>query len=327
MSSFATDRARSSNRPLSIVVLLGGWSAEREVSLASGRAVVSALRSRGHDVREFDPAEMDFFAYPWAGADVAFIALHGPFGEDGTVQSLLDPMQVPYTGSGPQASRLAMSKSAAKQRFRNAGLATPSGHTVHVLDAKDSVFQKAETLGYPLLVKPDGQGSSIGVSILESGHGLDAALENAFRHDPLVVLEKYIPGREMTVAVLERRPLPPIEIQPGRAFFDFQAKYHDCMTRYVFDLDLPDAVVQHIEGTAVAAVDALGCSGVTRVDMRLDQQQQPWLLEVNTVPGLTDHSLVPKAAQRAGISFAELCEQLVLAKLSPATEANITRAA
>ena len=122
MSAFATDRARSSNRSLSIVVLLGGWSAEREVSLASGRAVVGALRSRGHDVREFDPAEMDFFAYPWAGADVAFIALHGPFGEDGTVQSLLDPMRVPYTGSGPQASRLAMSKSAAKQRFRNAGL-------------------------------------------------------------------------------------------------------------------------------------------------------------------------------------------------------------
>ncbi|MBI3461659.1 MAG: D-alanine--D-alanine ligase [Planctomycetes bacterium] len=327
MSSFATDRARSSNRPLSIVVLLGGWSAEREVSLASGRAVVGALRSRGHDVREFDPAEMDFFAYPWAGADAAFIALHGPFGEDGTVQSLLDQMRTPYTGSGPQASRLAMSKSASKQRFRATGLATPNGHTVHVLEAKDSAVQKAEAIGYPLVVKPDGQGSSIGVSMLESPHGLDEALEMAYRHDPLVVLEKFIPGREVTVAVLERRPLPPIEIQSGRAFFDFQAKYHDDTTRYVFDLDLPAGVIGRIEGAAVAAVDALGCTGVTRVDMRLDPQHEPWVLEVNTVPGLTDHSLVPKAAQRAGISFAELCEQLVLAKLSPATEANITRAA
>jgi D-alanine-D-alanine ligase len=143
----------------------------------------------------------------------------------------------------------------------------------------------------------------------------------------MALLEKFIPGREMTVAVLERRALPAIEVRPARSFFDFHAKYQDAATGYVFDIDLPSAVIEHVEATAVAAVDSLGCSGVARVDLRLDANHQPWLLEVNTIPGLTDHSLVPKAAQRAGIVFAELCERLVRAKLPPATEATFTRAA
>lgn len=327
MSAFATDRVRVSNCPLSIVVLRGGWSAEREVSLASGRAVIGALRSRGHDVREFDPAVMDFFAYPWAGADVAFIALHGPFGEDGTVQALLGQIPVPYTGSGPQASRLAMSKSAGKQRFLASGLPTPEGHSVHVRESQQTIFDKADAIGYPLVVKPDGQGSSIGVSIVEAREGLIGALESAFRHDPLAVLEKFIPGREMTVAVLERRALPAIEVRHARSFFDFQAKYQDDATGYVFDIDLPSAVIEQVEATAVAAVEALGCSGVARVDLRLDADHRPWLLEVNTVPGLTDHSLVPKAAARAGIGFPDLCDQLVRAKLPLVTEETLTRAA
>jgi D-alanine-D-alanine ligase len=313
-----TDRARPSHGPLSVVVLLGGWSAERSISLASGRAVIRALRSRGHDVTEFDPQEMDLFRYPWAGVDVAFIALHGPFGEDGTVQTLLDELRVPYTGSGATASRLAMNKWAAKQRFLEHGLATPACQTVHAGDGPAQRAAKAAVLGYPLVVKPNAQGSSIGVSVVATPAGLDAAVEAALGYDPLVILEQFIVGRELTVAIIERRPLPVIEIRSGRAFFDFDAKYHDAATEYVFETDLPAGAVHAAEAAAVAAATAIGCQGVARVDLRLDADNVPWLLEINTVPGMTDHSLVPKAAARAGIDFAELCEQLARTKAIPA---------
>ncbi len=313
----AMDRPVVSDGPLSIVVLSGGWSAEREVSLASGRAVIDALRSRDHDVRELDPAEIDVLAYPWRGVDVAFIALHGSFGEDGTVQSLLDDLGVAYTGSGPQASRLAMSKSAAKLRFIAAGLPTPTYHTVHVTDAAAIASDKTGELGYPLVVKPNGQGSSIGVTIVHDATQLANALAGAFRYDPLAILEKYIDGRELTVAIIDRQPLPIIEVRPARPFFDYQAKYQDDSTDYAFDIDLPPETVRQVESAAIGAVESLGASGVVRVDLRLDGTGQPWLLEVNTVPGFTDHSLVPKSAARAGIAFAELCDRLVRARLVP----------
>jgi D-alanine-D-alanine ligase len=327
MSSLAMDRTSPSNRPLSIVVLLGGWSAEREVSLASGRAVINALRTRRHDVRELDPAQIDILTYPWVGVDAAFIALHGTFGEDGTVQSLLEDLRIPYTGSGPAASRLAMSKSASKQRFIAQGLLTPNYHTVNVNEATSSTKEKASLIGYPLVIKPNAQGSSIGVGIVQSEAQLADALHAAFLHDPLAILETFVPGRELTVAVVDRRPLPPIEVRPARSFFDYQAKYQDDLTAYIFDIDLPPAVIRGVESIAVSAVEALGCCGVARVDVRLDDHQQPWLLEVNTIPGFTDHSLVPKAAARAGLSFTELCEQLVTAKLQPPPETVGTRAA
>jgi D-alanine-D-alanine ligase len=327
MSSLAMDRTVKSHRPLSIVVLLGGWSAEREISLAGGRNVIRALRSRGHDVRELDPAEIDFLSYPWAGVDAAFIALHGSFGEDGTVQTLLDSLGVPFTGSGSEASRLAMNKTAAKQRFESHGLPTPDYRAVHVQDGIDSGSAAAGAVGYPLVVKPNTQGSSIGVTIVERPDCLAAALELAFRYDPIALVERFVPGRELTVAVLERRALPALEIQPARSFFDFEAKYADAATQYSFESDLPQAVFEQVELLAVRAVDVLGCTGVARVDLRLDYDQRPWLLEVNTIPGLTEHSLVPKAAGRAGISIGELCEQLVLAKLQNGAESRQQRAA
>jgi D-alanine-D-alanine ligase len=315
----AMDRPVRSDRPLSIVVLSGGWSAEREVSLASGRAVTEALRSRGHDVREVDPAEIDVPTYPWNGVDVAFIALHGTFGEDGTVQSLLDDLGVPYTGSGPEASRLAMSKSAAKLRFTAAGLPTPTYHTIHVMDAADVAAAKANELGYPLVVKPNGQGSSIGVAIAGDSTQLADALAASFRHDPLAILEKYIAGRELTVTIIDRRPLPIIEVRAARPFFDYEAKYHDDSTTYAFEIDVPADAIRQVEATAVAAAESLGTSGVVRVDLRLDADGRPWLLEINTIPGFTDHSLVPKAAAHAGINFAELCDQLARAKVASPT--------
>ena len=327
MSQVTLDGASPSDRSLTIVVLLGGWSSEREVSQASGRAVISALRSRGHDVRELDPAGIDILTYPWAGVDAAFIALHGSFGEDGTVQSLLEDLRIPYTGSGPVASQLAMNKSASKHRFIANGLPTPAFQTVHVQEPESSVAEKAAAFGFPLVVKPNSQGSSVGVTIVEKPEQLGDAMRASFQYDPLAILETFIPGRELTVAVLDRRPLPPIEIRPARSFYDYQAKYQDDATSYVFDSDLPSAVVRGVEAAAVSAVEALGCSGVARVDLRLDSEHRPWLLEVNTIPGFTDHSLVPKAAARAGIGFAELCEQLVTAKLEPPIDSFGSRAA
>jgi D-alanine-D-alanine ligase len=315
MSQVTSDGVSLSNRSLTIVVLLGGWSTERDVSLDSGRAVINALRSRGHDVRELDPAAIDILTYPWVGVDAAFIALHGSFGEDGTVQSLLDDLRIPYTGSGPAASQLAMNKSASKQRFIAHGLPTPTFQTVHVEESDSSIADKAAAFGFPLVVKPNAQGSSVGVTIVDRPEQLVDATHAAFRHDPLVLLETYIPGRELTVAVLDRRPLPPIEIQPARPFYDYHAKYQDDATDYVFEIDLPPAVLRGVESVAVSAVESLGCCGVARVDLRLDGEHRPWLLEVNTIPGFTDHSLVPKAAARAEIGFAELCEQLIAAKL------------
>lgn len=304
------------NRPLNIVVLLGGWSSEREVSLSSGRAVIDALRARRHDVRELDPAFIDILTYPWVGIDAAFIALHGAFGEDGTVQSLLDELKVPYTGSDPASCRIAMDKAASKQRFIADGLPTPKYQLARSNESFASVAEKANAIGYPLVIKPNAQGSSIGVTIVTEPDGLKDAVLGAFRYDPLILIEAFIPGRELTVAVLERRPLPAIEVRPARAFYDYAAKYNDDNTGYVFDTDLAPAVIRHAESVAVSAVQSLGCSGVTRVDLRVDSCDQPWLLEVNAIPGLTDHSLVPKAAARAGISFVDLCEQLVTSKLN-----------
>jgi D-alanine-D-alanine ligase len=327
MSGNATDCNAHSSRTLTVVVLLGGWSSERAISLASGQAVIHALRSRGHDVRQLDPADIDLFTYPWAGIDAAFVALHGSFGEDGTVQTLLDQLRVPYSGSGSAASRLAISKSSSKQRFLARRLPTPAYRTGHVVEPADSIHRKAGEIGYPLVVKPDSQGSSIGVSIVAGPEQLQGALELAFAYDPLTILEQFIPGRELTVAVLERTALAPIEIRPARPFFDYEAKYEDADTAYVWDLDLPPDTAQRISTLAVTAVDELDCCGVTRVDLRLDPENRPWLLEVNTIPGLTDHSLVPKAAARAGLSLGELCEQLLVTKISRAAETEGRRAA
>jgi D-alanine-D-alanine ligase len=316
MSHSTLDRIPSSNRPLTIVVLLGGWSTERDVSLASGQAVIAALRGRGHDVRELDPAFIDILTYPWGGVDAAFIALHGSFGEDGTVQSILEDLGIPYSGSGPAASRLAMDKSASKERFVAEGLATPAYRTVRVQESFASIAEKADIVGHPLVVKPNAQGSSIGVTIVAHPEQLRDALHLASRYDPNVIMEAYIPGREMTVAVLERRPLPAIEVRPAREFYDYTAKYDDNSTAYLFESDLPAAVVRHVESLSVSAVRTLGACGVARVDVRVDKQNRPWLLEVNTIPGFTDHSLVPKAAARAGINLGELCEQMIRTKLS-----------
>jgi len=297
---------------LNVTVLLGGPSAERKVSLASGQAVVNAMRSRGHTVREVDPARIDIGQIDYSGTDCVFIALHGAFGEDGQVQAALEQMGVPYIGSGPQASALAMNKAAAKEQFLRHSIPTPayacigSGEPVRIVQAR------ADRLGYPLVVKPIENGSSLGVSVVTEPGQLPAAIEACFTYEPTGLLEQYIAGREMTVGILNDAALPIVELKvPGRDFYDFTAKYLSDKTVYAFDVDLPETTYLEFQRLGQQAHRALGCCDFSRVDLRVDPDGQPFVLEVNTIPGLTDHSLLPKAAARAGLSFAELCEAMV----------------
>jgi D-alanine-D-alanine ligase len=295
--------------PLRIAVLAGGDSAERAVSLRSGNGVAAALVSAGHAVTLIDPAECALEQLDWSPYDACFLALHGGPGEDGTVQRALARLGVPYTGSGPEACRLAMSKSASKRRFVERGVATPA--FVIVGPAEPYIAGCVTQLGFPLVIKPDCQGSSIGVSLVEQAAQLADAVEEARRHAPTCLAEAFIEGREFTVAILGERPLPTIEIVSTERLFSYNAKYTSPRTKYLFDFQLPEATHGQIEQTAVAAAHALGTSGLVRVDLMLDGNGRSWVLEVNTTPGLTARSLAPQAAERAGLSMETLCDQLI----------------
>lgn len=307
---------KSSQYRWRVALLAGGDSDERVVSLQSGAAVQRALHSRGHRVMHLDPQLVDLHEIDWRAFDVAFIALHGRFGEDGQVQQILERASIPYTGSHAAASRLAFSKSAAKERFQQYGVPTPNYTLIHYTDDFDRLRRLAAGMGFPLVIKPDTQGSSIGVSLIERIEQVEKAATACFRYDSFGLMETAIPGTEWTVAVLDRQVFPAIEIETPHAWFDYVAKYHSDATRYRFDYSVAPAVVRQIESAGLAACEALGTRGLARVDLRLDEHGQPWVLEVNTVPGLTDHSLAPKAAARIGLDFADLCEQMILASLS-----------
>lgn len=296
---------------LRIAVLAGGDSDEREISLKSGRAVEAALTRNGHRVLQLDPAIVELSGIDWSQFDVAFIALHGRFGEDGQVQQLLDEAGVSYTGSGAVASRMAFSKSAAKEQFLQHGVPTPAYSLIHYTDDFQRIERKASLLGYPLIVKPDTQGSSLGISIVRDARQLTAALKLCFQFDGFGLLEAFVDGTEWTVGQIDSQTLPAILIETDREFFDWQAKYDDDGTRYLFETSFPTEAIEKIERAALNACLALGTKGMARVDLRLDEQHQPWVLEVNTIPGFTDHSLLPKAAARFGLDFPALCERIV----------------
>lgn len=297
--------------PLRIAVLAGGDSDERSISLKSGAAVEAALTRCGHRVLHLDPAIVELPGIDWSQFDVAFIALHGRFGEDGQVQRLLEEANVPYTGSDAVASRLAFSKSAAKERFLESGVPTPSYFLIHYADDFDHIRRQVETLGYPLVVKPDTQGSSLGVSIVRTPNQLSSALRLCFQFDGFGIVESMIEGSEWTVGLIDSQILPAIKIETDRSFFDWTAKYEDDATRYLFDTKTSRQVTEQIENVSQKACIALGTRGLVRVDLRLDGNDQPWILEINTIPGMTDHSLIPKAAAQMGIDFPTLCDQLV----------------
>lgn len=310
--------------PWKVAVLSGGDSAEREVSLSSGAHVSQALRERGHIVIDIDPKFVDLNRYDWSEIDVAFLALHGKFGEDGHVQGILELIGVPYTGSDAESSRIGISKSATKERLSQHGVPTAPYVLIHESDAIERILAQAQNLGFPLVVKPDTQGSSLGVSIVRDADELLSALTKAFALDTFGILERAIIGSEWTVGMLDDSTLPPIQITTNRQFFDFAAKYQDDATGYRFEFDVTSDVVRRVELAALNAARALGTRGLARVDIMLDQDQQPWVLEINTIPGLTDHSLVPKAAAQLGWSFGELCERAIFSCLKIAT-ADIKR--
>ena len=295
---------------LSIAVLAGGESHERAVSLASGRRVAEALRSVGHQTELFDTAQVDLARIAWSRYDACFIALHGGAGEDGRIQRRLELLKVPYTGSGPAASRLAMSKSASKERFRQARVPTLPYVLLHASDGEANIATRAESLGYPMAVKPDSQGSSLGVGRANSRDELGPRIAAAATYEEFVIVEPWIEGREFTVSILGRQPLPTIEIE-SNGFYDFAAKYGGRATRRTFELSLSRRQAEEVARLAVAAADSVGACGLSRVDLLVDGDGQPHVLEVNTIPGMTEHSLAPLAAAEVGLDLPGLCDWMV----------------
>jgi len=291
-----------------VAVMMGGRSAERDVSLQSGGAVLAALLRQGVDVHPFDLAERSLAELEQAGFDRVFIAMHGRGGEDGTLQGVLALMGIPYTGSGVMASALGMDKWRTKLIWQAAGLPVPD----YALLSADSDFNVVESqLGLPLFVKPANEGSSVGVHKVKDKGSLRAAYEDAARHDPLVLAEKFLSGGEYTVAILGETSLPIVQIVPTTDFYDYEAKYFRDDTRYVCPAELPETLTAEMNSLARKAFDALGCRGWGRVDILLSDTGRPYLLEINTSPGMTGHSLVPMAARAAGMSFDELCLRIL----------------
>ena len=291
-----------------VAVLLGGKSAEREVSLKSGALVLAALRARGLDAHAFDPADQGIEALIAGRYERAFIALHGRFGEDGTLQGALEWLGLRYTGSGVLGSALAMDKLRAKRLWMAEGLPTPP---FEILDAKSDFRATAKRLGLPLMVKPVNEGSSIGMSKVRAAGGLEEAYALAVNYDHAVIAEKFVEGTELTAGILGEEALPLIKLETPRDFYDYQAKYLADDTRYLIPCGLPAAREREMQQLCLRAFRALGCSGWGRVDLMLDRAGDPWLLEVNTVPGMTDHSLVPMAARAAGLSYEDLCMRIL----------------
>lgn len=286
-----------------VAVLMGGTAAEREVSLKSGAAVLAALRSRGVDAEGFDVQGPEILERLAGRIDRVFLALHGRGGEDGVMQGALELLGLPYTGSGVLASALAMDKLRSKRMWLGAGLPTPD---YRVLTADTDFAQVVEELGLPLMVKPVHEGSSIGMSkVLEAGE-LAAAYAEAAMHDAVVIAEAFIEGEEYTVGILGRTPLPLIRLHTPRSFYDFTAKYAAEDTVYECPTGLPEKIEAPLQTLALDAFDALDGRGWGRIDLMRDAQGMPWLIELNTIPGLTDHSLVPMAAKQAGMSFEDL---------------------
>jgi len=287
---------------------MGGRSAEREISLKSGSMVLDALKKSGVDAHAFDPRDHGLEALKAQRFDRAFIALHGRFGEDGTVQGALEYLGIPYTGSGVMASALAMDKWRTKLLWRAAGLPTPN---YELMSARTDPAGLAARLGLPLMVKPAREGSSIGMSKVTTIEKIAPAYELAARYDDVVIAECFVEGIELTAAILGDEALPLIRLETPREFYDYEAKYFADDTRYICPCGLPAEQERSVQRTALEAFRVLGCSGWGRVDAMLDRDGKLQLLEVNTIPGMTDHSLVPMAARAKGMSFEDLVMRIL----------------
>ena len=293
-----------------VAVLMGGPSAEREISLLSGNAVLAALRERGVDAHPFDPAERNLFELVDEGYARVFIALHGRFGEDGTVQGALETLKIPYTGSGVMASALAMDKWRTKLVWLASGIPTPR---YRIATAATDWMGVVAELGLPLIVKPAREGSTIGITKVASvDHDeLRLAWHEASRHDALVLIEEFVSGTELTASIVNGRALPLIRIEAPQGNYDYHNKYFSDETKYFCPSGLPPALEDAIRAEALAAFDVVGCSGWGRLDLILKSDGSYSFLEVNTSPGMTGHSLVPMAARQAGTSFPDLCIEIL----------------
>jgi D-alanine-D-alanine ligase len=293
-----------------VAVLLGGPSSEREVSLMSGKGVLGALRERGVDAHPFDPAERDLWELKRDGFARVFIALHGRYGEDGTVQGALEALGIPYTGSGVMASALAMDKWRTKLVWLATGIPTPR---YRVVDEKTDWMRVVAELGLPLIVKPAREGSTIGITRVTSvDHDeLAGAYRSAREHDELVLVEELVEGQELTASIVGRRALPLIRIVAPQGNYDYEHKYFSEDTRYDCPSGLPEALEHAIRAQSLAAFDLIGCAGWGRLDLILRGDGTWTFLEVNTSPGMTSHSLVPMAAKATGMSYADLCVEIL----------------
>lgn len=326
-----------------IALLLGGTSPERAVSKSTGKSIYEALVNLNYPTIIIDPAYGDeqpenielYFADEdygpisnpnyikalnldiWEKIDLAFLALHGKWGEDGTIQSMLELKEIKYTGSKVLSSALAMDKIKSKILFDHHKVRTPKWVAVKNGEIKtDYVTDRIKNeLGFPVVIKPNDQGSTVGLTICKDENEVEGALILAYQYSERVLLEEYIPGRELTVAVIDNKPLPVLEIKPKHGIYDYECKYTSGMSEYIVPAQLPELVFQELQVMAVQAFKALRCEGYARVDFRLNPENIPYTLEVNTLPGMTSLSLVPKMAKAVGISFDELIEKIITLSL------------
>lgn len=298
-----------------VALLAGGISGEREVSLASGRGAQAALEEAGFPVDVLDPAKKsDLVKLIEDNYDVAFICLHGRYGEDGTIQGLLEVIGIPYVGSRVWSSALSMDKAKAKIFYERAGIKTPPSTVIHSNKAY-RIEEIADKIGLPCVIKPASEGSALGVFIVDNLVDMQKALEQALEFDHEVLVERYVGGRELTVAVLgdeDAYALPVIEIIPQNEFYDFEAKYAEGGSEHLCPARLNEELTKNVQNLAVHAHNVLDCSGMSRSDFILDDEGELWILETNTIPGMTETSLLPDACRAAGMSFSELCTKLIV---------------
>lgn len=312
MKSTHADELRKQFHEKRIAVLMGGMSSERDISLKTGTAILNALQRRGYDAVSLDADRNIAENLKTNYIDIAFIALHGAFGEDGAVQGLLELLGIAYTGSSLLASAVSINKVATKKMLAYHGLPTPAFQVVSVRDGDVYGAVKSITLPIPFVVKPPEEGSTIGISIVTKNERIAEAVSLAAQYDCELLIEEFVKGRELTAAVLNGEPLPLVEIVAKNGFYDFEAKYHSQgTTQYVVAPEIGEELTLQIQKLAVETYSVLGCSGAARVDFLLTPDGKPSILEINTIPGMTETSLLPKAAGHAGIDFENLVEQIL----------------
>lgn len=296
-----------------VAIIMGGISREREISLKTGSAISEALKSRGYDVKDIDMTDGFALAFEIESLrpDVCLIALHGKYGEDGCIQGFLEMLKVPYTGSGVLGSSVGMDKIICTKVAEDLDIRCPERRVVDLEKQDKDEFVKNLDIGFPLIVKPSREGSTINVTIVDKASELSDAIEKAAQSDSMIVVEKYIKGAEVTVGVINGKILPVLEIAPKSGFYDFESKYTKGKTEYIVPARISDEVATKIQAWTEKIYNIIECDGIARADYIIDSNDEAYFLEINTIPGMTELSLVPKAAQNIGISFEDLCEQLL----------------